>query len=358
MWPANKLTDQLGIDVAIIQSPMAGAGTPALSAAVSNAGGLGSLGLGTIAPDAAAAEISDHIQLSNRSLNANFFCHDEPGDVSAGSEAMRGRIKEWFDARELGPVPAASVPYATFGPAHVEMIQTLQPKVISFHFGLPERPLYDAVRETGATILCSATTVAEARWLESQGVDAIIAQGTEAGGHRGTFQNADITAQPGLFALLPQITAAVDLPVIAAGGIVDGRTIAAALIMGASAVQLGTAFLRCPETKIHPAHRKALAAARDDGTRLTKLFSGKPARSLTNRYMETFADAEAKTAPYPAQISLAASLKQASPEADIGDVSSLWSGQSAALTREMPAAELLDLLVAETDEVLNALAKR
>lgn len=358
MWPQNKLTERLGIDVAIIQAPMAGAGTPALSAAVSNAGGLGSLGFGTVSPETSAGEISDHMKMSNRPLNANFFCHDEPEDVSTGSAAMRDRMQAWYDTLGLGPVPAASVPYGTFGAAHVEMIQTLRPSVISFHFGLPEQSLFEAVRDTGATILCSATTVGEARWLEAQGVDAIIAQGTEAGGHRGTFKGADITAQPGLFALLPQITAAVKLPVIAAGGIVDGRTIAAALILGASAVQIGTAFLRCPETKIHPAHRKALAEAHDDGTRLTRLFTGKPARSLVNRYMEAFEDSEDQTAPYPSQISLSAPLKKATPDSEMGDVISLWSGQSAALTRELPASELVDLLVAETDEVLNRLAKR
>jgi nitronate monooxygenase len=182
----------------------------------------------------------------------------------------------------------------------------------------------------------------------------VIAQGTEAGGHRGSFLDVDTTEQPGLFALLPQVASAVDVPVIAAGGIVDGRTIAAALVLGASAVQIGTAFLRCPEAHVHPRHRAALAGATDNGTRLTRLFSGKPARGLINRYMETYRDAEELVAPFPAQGTLNGPLIQAVSDDEIADLMPLWSGQSASLTREMPAAELLALLVAETEGCLKS----
>ncbi len=358
MWPSNELTSRLGIDVAIIQAPMAGGNTPALSSAVSNAGGLGSLGLGTSSVDDARAQIAEHVKSSNRSLNANFFCHDEPEQTEDRSAAMRARLQPWYDEMELGEVPLPHAPFTTFGAEHVDMLKTLSPKVVSFHFGLPEPDLYQAVRETDAVILASATTVSEARWLEAQGVDAIIAQGLEAGGHRGTFQGADPTAQPGLFALLPQITSAVDLPVIAAGGIVDGRTIAAALALGASAVQIGTAFLLCPEAYVHPAHRKELASARDDGTRLTQLFSGRPARGFRNAYMDTFEPFEADAAPFPTQLSLTGPLRKGAGESRVGDVMSLWSGQSASLIREMPAADLTALLVAETNAQLSRLAKR
>ena len=204
----------------------------------------------------------------------------------------------------LGQVPQPHAPFSTFGSEHLELLERLSPKVVSFHFGLPKPELYDAVRGSGAFVMASATTVSEARWLEAQGVDAIIAQGLEAGGHRGTFQGADPTAQPGLFALLPQITSAVNLPVVAAGGIADGRTIAAALALGASAVQIGTAFLRCPEANVHPAHSALLAQARDDGTGVTRLFSGKPARGFRNKYMAEFASAETEAAPFPTQLSL------------------------------------------------------
>ncbi len=356
MWPSNTLTDRLGMDIAIIQAPMAGANTPALSSAVSNAGGLGSLGLGTSSVESATAQIAEHFQSSNRSLNANFFCHDEPTEAESRSLAMRERLQPWYDDMDLGPVPLPHAPYSSFGPEHLELLEKLSPKVGSFHFGLPEPELYKAVRASDAFIMASATTVSEARWLAAQGVDAIIAQGLEAGGHRGTFQGADPTAQPGLFALLPQVTSAVDVPVIAAGGIADGRTIAAALALGASAVQIGTAFLRCPEANVHPAHRKQLAEARDDGTRVTRLFSGKPARGFHNKYMDEFETAETDVAPFPTQLSLSGPLKKGAGEERAGEVMSLWSGQSASLSREMPAADLLALLVEETTACLSALA--
>ena len=356
MWPSNALTERLGTDFAIIQAPMAGANTPALSAAVSNAGGLGSLGLGTSSVESAAGQIAEHVQASNRSLNANFFCHDEPTDAEPRSAVMRERLQPWYDEMGIGEVPLPQAPFSTFGPEHLELLERHSPKVVSFHFGLPKPELYEAVRASDAFIMVSATTVSEARWLEAQGVDAIIAQGLEAGGHRGTFQGADPTAQPGLFALLPQVTSAVKIPVIAAGGIADGRTIAATLALGASAVQIGTAFLRCPEANVHPSHGALLAQAQDDGTAVTRLFSGKPARGFRNRYMAEFASSEKEAAPFPTQLSLSGPLKRGAGEENIAEVMSLWSGQSASLSREMPAADLVALLVEETTACLGALA--
>ena len=356
MWPRNTLTDRLGIDVAIIQAPMAGANTPALSAAVSNAGALGSLGLGTSAPQNALKQILEHRQKSNRAINANFFCHEEPRDVAERSAPMRAALQPIYDELQLGPVPEASVPYRAFDAEHADVLQEARPPVVSFHFGLPAPELLKAVRETGAFIMSSATTVREALWLEAQGVDAIIAQGTEAGGHRGTFQGTDVTMQPGLFALLPQIVSRVDVPVIAAGGIVNGATIAAALALGASAVQMGTAFLRCPEAGIHPAHRRTLASAGDDATRVTRLFSGKPARSVRNSFMDRLQELEGETAPYPSQLSLSVPLKAGASDETAGDVISLWSGQSVALTRELPAHDLVSTLVEETEHCIGRLS--
>ncbi len=293
--------------------------------------------------------------MSGRSLNANYFCHIDPGDVEGSAQQMRSRLQRRYFEAGLGEVPWPSVPFGTFGWGHVEQIRRHRPEVVSFHFGLPNDELFEAVRETGCQIWSSATTVVEARWLEERGIDAVIAQGFEAGGHRGTFLGADPTEQPGLFALLPQVVSAVGVPVIAAGGIANGRSIVAALALGASAVQMGTAFLRCPEASVHPRHRDALAMASDSSTRVTRLFSGKPARSLINQYMTDFQDAEELVAPYPAQASLHGPLVQAASEQEAGDVLALWSGQSAALTRELPASDLVATLAAETEERLRAI---
>ncbi len=351
---SNALMVRLGIAHPIIQAPMAGAATPALAAAVSNAGGLGSLGLATSKPQDAARMIQTFRQQSSGPLNVNFFCHGDPGEVSGTAANMRQRLRPLYEARGLGEVPEPSVPYAPFGPAHLEVIEEHKPEIVSFHFGLPAPRLLRAVKDTGALVLSSATTVAEALWLEAYGADVIIAQGLEAGGHRGTFMGADPASQPGLFALLPQVVSAVEVPVIGAGGIADGRGVAAALVLGASAAQIGTAFLRCPETGLNPAYQSALAVGSDDATAVTRLFSGKPARALRNRLVEELSDMEADIAPYPAQMSLVAPLREDGDAPDIGDVLSMWSGQSVALTRAMPAAELVAVLMREAGESLNA----
>lgn len=352
MLPKNALTERLGLAYPIIQAPMASATTPALAAEVSEAGGLGSLGLGTLAADAAAAEIQRFRQRTEKPLNANFFCHEEPGDVTDTGRHMRQRLAAFYRDHNAGEVPEPSVPYGTFGPDHAAMLAAEKPAVVSFHFGLPDEDLLEQVRATGAFILCSATTVAEALALETAGVDAIIAQGLEAGGHRGTFLGGDLTDQPGLFALLPQVCRAVNVPVIAAGGIVDGHTAAAAFMLGASAVQIGTAFLRNADSKISDAHRRALAAAGDESTRVTRLHSGKPARAIRNRLLDDLADAEHETAPYPAQRSLVAPLGSKGD----GAYQALWAGQNVGLTREMPAADLVRTLAEETAARLKAFA--
>ena len=339
----NRFTDRLGLAHPIVQAPMAGAATPALAAAVSGAGGLGSLGLGTVTIEAARRQIEAFRGQCDGPLNVNFFCHAAPRHAPAA--AMRERLRPWYETRGLGEVPEPAAPYAPFGEAHLALIEALRPEVVSFHFGPPAPDLLDAVKASGAYVVASATTVAEARDLEAAGVDAVIAQGLEAGGHRGTYRGADPATQPGLFALLPQVADAVSVPVVAAGGIMDGRGIAAAFILGAEAVQMGTAFLRCPEAATHPAHRAALAHARDDGTRVTRAFTGAPARALHNALVEDLAPHDAEAAPYPTQLALTAPLREG--QGDPGEILSMWAGQAAALGREVPAADLVRNLVAE-----------
>lgn len=351
MWPRNRLTELLGIELPIIQAPMASAATPELAAEVSNAGGLGSLGFGTSSIAAVEEQVEAFARRSNRGLNWNFFCHPEPDRIEARSAAMRERLAPIFTARGLGAPAVPKPPFPTFGSDHVALIEARRPRIVSFHFGLPAPDLLDAVKATGALVLCSATSAAEARLLAEGGADVIIAQGAEAGGHRGTFTGLAITQQAGTMALVPQVVDAVDRPVIAAGGIADGRGIAAALMLGAAGVQMGTAFLRCPETRISAAHREALRGARDDATRLTALFSGKPARSLVNEMIEELVDLEERAAPFPTQTSLTAPLRR-----DDGEWSPLWAGQAAALGRELPAADLVQKLAGDTGALLRGSA--
>jgi nitronate monooxygenase len=348
MWPRNALTDLLGIELPIIQAPMASTATPELAAEVSNAGALGSLGFATSSIASIGEQVEAFARRSNRALNWNFFCHPEPTDVEARSAAMRRRLAPIFAEHGLDEPAVPSAPFRTFGSSHLALIEAHRPRIVSFHFGLPAPDLLAAVKAAGAVVMCSATCVAEARLLAGQGADVIIAQGAEAGGHRGTFTGLSVTQQAGTMALVPQIVDAVDRPVIAAGGITDGRGIAAALMLGASAVQMGTAFLFCPEAQVSKAHRKALLQARDDSTRLTRLFSGRPARSIVNDLMDRLEDLEDQTAPFPTQTSLIAPLRH-----EDGQWSSLWSGQAAGLGREMRATELVQQLAKEVAGLLR-----
>jgi nitronate monooxygenase len=254
------------------------------------------------------------------------------------------RLRPYYDELGIAPPDPPPAPPPPFTDAHLEVLLSEHPAVVSFHYGLPDSAQLRALQEAGVHVLSSATTVEEARWLEAQGVAAVIAQGYEAGGHRGTFQSSLEAARVGTFALLPQIADAVACPVIAAGGIMDGRGIAAALMLGAAGVQLGTAFLGCPEASVAPPHRAALRAARDDGTRVSSAFTGKPARVLANRFVLEMADAEADALAFPLQRGLSAPLAQAS-----ADFMPLYAGQGAGLSREVPAALLVETLVAETE---------
>lgn len=354
-WTENTLTTRLGIRFPIIQAPMAGASTPAMAAAVTRAGGLGSLGVALQSPDATRADCAAIRAATNGAYGINFFVHKEARPAGAKGDAMRERLAPYYAELGLGNVPAAEVSSKPFNEDHLAAVLDAKPPVVSFHFGLPEPALFQAVKDAGIFTMSSATTVAEARLLEAGGIDAIIAQGFEAGGHRGTFAEPYEQGWVGTMALVPQVVDAVSVPVIAAGGIADGRGIAAALALGAQAAQLGTAFLPCPESMIPDVHRAALAQARDDQTRLTSAFSGRPARGLENRYMRETAGAEADFPDFPILNTLTGPLRKGSAQANSPDFVSLWAGQAAVINRPLPAGELVELLVEETGRVLNSI---
>ena len=353
LWPSNELTARLGIRYPIIQAPMAGASTPALAIAVSTTGGLGSLGLAMHTQESLRKDCAE-VSAAGAPYNANFFVHREPVDDPARAADTRSLLAPYYFELGLGQVPdAVSVP--SFNETHLEAVLDLRPPVVSFHFGLPNADAFKAIKAAGLFTMSSATNVTEARELEARGVDAVIAQGFEAGGHRATFSEPYEKGQVGTLALVPQVVDAVSIPVIAAGGIGDGRGIAAALALGASAVQLGTAFLTCPESAAHPLYRRALNEASDDQTRITHAFSGRPARGLENRYLREMAGHEAHYPDFPILNTLTGPLRKASAIGNNTDFLSLWSGQSAVMSRNLPACELIQLLVKETESVLERL---
>ncbi len=335
----------LGIDLPIIQSPMAGAQGSALAIAVSNAGGLGSLPCAMLTPDAMRAELEKIAAGTSRPYNVNFFCHTPPA-VDAGREAAwRLALTPYY--REFG-IDAANIPAgpgrAPFSSESAAILAQFRPAVVSFHFGLPAPELMAQVKSWGATVLSSATNVAEAIWLEAHGADAIIAQGLEAGGHRGIFLSDDLTTQHGTLALLPQIVRAVRVPVIAAGAIADAAGVRAALAMGAVAAQVGTAYLLTPEATTSAVHRAALqgcfAHPAAHHTALTNLFTGRPARGIINRVMRELGPISTLTPAFPLSTAAIAPLRAAAEKSGSGDFSPLWSGQNATGCKAIPAAQL------------------
>lgn len=359
MWPDRRILDLFGIELPILQAPMAGSSDAALAIAVSAAGGLGALPCAMFTPEQFRTQMGIIRQQTARPVNVNFFCHRPPQPDAAREAAWRRRLGAYYAEFGIDPATVPTGPgRAPFDAAFCDLVVELRPEVVSFHFGLPEKTLLGRVRETGARIVSSATTVEEARWLEGEGCDAIIAQGYEAGGHRGMFLTDDTSAQPGTFSLVPQVVDAVSVPVIAAGGIADARTMVAALALGAAAVQVGTAYLRCPESVIHPLHREALRHARDDGTVLTNVFTGRPARGLVNRFIREVGPINAESPAFPLATGAVAPLRTRSEAAGKGDFSPLWAGQSAALAREMPATALTRSLAEEAAGLLSRLSRR
>jgi nitronate monooxygenase len=345
--------------IPLIQAPMAGAQGPELVIAVCRAGGLGSLPAAMLTPDRLREQIAAIRQATGAPFNVNFFCHAEPQSNPEVEARWRRRLAPYYAEAEIDPTVVPTGPgRAPFNEALCAVIEEARPAVVSFHFGLPSSGLLSRVKATGALILSSATTVAEARWLEQNGADAIIAQGREAGGHRGMFLSEDIDAQPGLISLLPQVRDAVGVPVVAAGGISDGRGIAAAFALGADAVQIGTAYLRTPEATISPMHRAALSSARDDATRLTNVFTGRPARGLVNRFVAEVGPMSEDAPQFPLAAGAAAPLRTAAEKRGSSDFSPLWAGEAAALARDEDAEALTQRLWVEAQAVLSTLGGR
>ncbi|HUF45995.1 MAG TPA: nitronate monooxygenase [Aestuariivirgaceae bacterium] len=356
-WTDRRILDLFGIDSPIIQAPMAGASSPDMVIAVSEAGGLGSLGCAMHGPEQLRADLGIIGQRTSRPINVNFFCHGAPEPDAGREAAWLKQLAPYYAEFGLDAAAISVGPLrAPFNQAMCDVVTEFKPPVVSFHFGLPERRLMERVRQTGAKIISSATSVAEARWLEAQGCDAVIAQGYEAGGHRGMFLSSDIAGQTGTMALVPQVVDAVGVPVIAAGGIADGRGIVAALALGAAAVQIGTAYLFCPESMVTPLHRAALKSALDDDTVLTNVFTGRPARGIANRFIREVGPISPQAPQFPLAANTAAPLRAAAEARGSGDFSALWSGQAVALGRELGAGELTLQLAADAAERLSALS--
>ncbi|HYG54606.1 MAG TPA: nitronate monooxygenase [Burkholderiales bacterium] len=330
----------LGTELALVQAPMAGSQGSALAVAVCNAGGLGSLPCAMLSPEAMDKELAAIRAGTGRPFNVNFFCHRSSPADAAREAAWRSALRPYYE--ELG-IDAASIPAAPgrapFSAEAAEVLERHKPAVVSFHFGLPSGELLARVRRLGAKVLSSATTVEEARWLEAQGVDAIIAQGLEAGGHRGMFLTDELTTQVGTLPLVSQIVRAVKVPVIAAGGIAHAADARAALALGAAAVQVGTAYLLCPEATVSTVHRAALRSDTSRHTALTNLFTGRPARGIVNRLMRDLGPMSDLPPAFPLATAAIAPLRAAAEKKGQGDFSPLWSGQNVARDG-MSAAEV------------------
>jgi nitronate monooxygenase len=356
-WPNKRLTDLVKIEHPIVQAPMAGHVSADMPIAVSGAGGLGSFPCTTLTPAQVREEVTKIRTRVSKPINLNFFCHAVPQRNETIEDAWRKRLAPYY--AELGVDQPAS-PTRTLAPFGAEMCDVVvefKPEVVSFHYGLPEASLVKRVKDAGCTILSSATTVAEARWLEDNGADAIIAQGAEAGGHRGMFLTTETASQIGTFALVPQIVDAVKVPVIAAGGVADGRSIAAALALGASAVQMGTAYLLCPEARISALHRAALKSARDNIMVITNVLTGRPARVFMNRIIREVGPIAPDAPPFPLPAAALAPLRAKAEAQGSTDYSPLFAGQAASLGRELPADELTKQFAAEALQRLGMLGR-
>lgn len=331
----------------IIQAPMAGVQGSELAIAVSQAGGLGSLPCAMLSNEQIVKELQLITAATDQPINLNFFCH-QPAEFNEEKQtAWQNLLKPYFDELGISPTATSRAQRVPFSHAIADVIEPFKPKIISFHFGLPEQDLLARVKSWGTKVISSATTVEEALWLEAQGVDGIIAQGVEAGGHRGMFLTQDITSQIGLMPLLEQLVKRVKVPVIAAGGIASAKSVKACLDLGAAAVQVGTAFLLCPEVKTTPLHRQALQSDAALHTALTNVFTGKPARGIANRVMQELGYMPPLAPDFPYASIEMGQLRQAAEEAGNTDFSPLWCGQNAQGCQAIPAAELTKQLAAD-----------
>ena len=340
------IIDLFGIELPVIQAPMAGSQDRALAIAVSEAGGLGSLPCAMLSPDQIATELEAITSATSKPYNVNFFVHRQPEPEPEREAAWRRILAPYYV--ELGVEPSALTP----GPARLpfnaeaaDALEAFKPPVVSFHFGLPLRDLLTRVKSWGSKVISSATTVDEARYLEANGVDAVIAQGFEAGGHRAMFLTSDLNTQLGTFALVRQMVKAVKIPVIAAGGIADKAGFVASRALGAAGIQVGTAYLCCPEATTTEVHREALRSADASTTAITNLFTGRPARGIMNRIMREIGPNNAWAPTFPLAAAAMLPLRQRAESQGRNDFSPLWAGQSARLMRDVPAAVLTRELI-------------
>jgi nitronate monooxygenase len=349
-WPDRRWLDLVGTEQPIVQAPMAGAGGVDLCVAAIQGGALGSLPCGMLSPEQVRAEVTAVRERTSEPFALNFFCHSMPrnADDSAWRELLRPYYEEF--GVEPGDGGALRLP---FDEEMCGAVEELRPPVLTFHFGLPEPRLLDRVKASGAVVVGNATTIEEALWLESRGADAIVAQGFEAGGHIGRFLGADPAEAFGLFALLPQVVDAVSVPVIAAGGIGDARGIAAALVLGAAGVQLGTAYLHTPEARISATHRERLGEGR---TLFTNLMSGGLARGLHGRLVDDLGAVRDEAPPYPLASTALAPIRAAAEKRGEYGFGPMWAGQAAPLGQALPAAELTRKLAADALAILQGRA--
>jgi len=335
------LQDLLGIELPLIQAPMAGVQLHELAAAVSNTSALGSLPCAMLDAAGLRKELTALSEKTSKPYNLNFFCHTPPAPQPQQEALWRAALAPYYAEFAIDPASIASGPgRLPFSAEMADVLDEFRPAVVSFHFGLPSAELLARVKACGAKVLSTATTVAEAVWLEAHGADAIIAQGLEAGGHRGMFLTDEITSQLGTFALLPQIVRAVHLPVIAAGGIADAQGVRAAMALGAAGVQVGTAYLCCPETSTSAIHRAALHSPAAQHTALTNLFSGRPARGIVNRVMRELGPISTHAPAFPLATAAIAPLRSKAEAQGSGDFSPLWAGQNVSGCQAISAAEL------------------
>ncbi|QIG92531.1 MULTISPECIES: NAD(P)H-dependent flavin oxidoreductase [unclassified Bradyrhizobium] len=358
MWPDRRLIDRFKTEFPIVLAPMAGVMDAELVIAVAQGGGLGSLPCAMLSAEKAREQVNIIRQRVSAPINLNFFCHKAVDADPAREAQWRQRLAPYYREHGLDPdAPINAANRAPFDAAFCAVVEELKPEIVSFHFGLPEAKLLQRVKAAGATVMSSATTVKEAIWLEENGVDVIIAQGADAGGHRAMFLTGTIAEQPGTFSLLPQVVDAVKLPVVAAGGIADGRGIAAAFALGASAVQIGTAYLRCPESKVTAAGRIALAQASDESTVITNVMTGRPARGVANRVMREVGPISPDAPAFPHAATALGPLKAAAEKQGKVDFTNLWAGQAVRMGKEMPAAELTRALAGAALARMGALSQ-
>lgn len=351
-WPDDRLQKLFGIEHPVLQAPMAGCSTPAMAAAVGNAGGMGALGCAMMSEDVIRNNAREIRQASNAGFNLNFFCHAPPVLDAKRAQQAQKRLQPWFERFDLGDVPDMIPTHHPFDRQICDVVLDIAPTVASFHFGLPDAELVQSLRDAGIIILSSATSVAEARWLASNGADAVIAQGVEAGGHNGWFLPRDGADVSTTFGLVPRIVDAIDVPVIAAGGISDGRGIAAAFALGAAGVQIGTAFVASNESSVSNTHKHAVIQADGDTTVATRAFSGRSARGLNNRFISEMAQ-DTDWPDFPLMNTATAPLRGASAKAGSPDAIAMWAGQGVGLATGGSAHDIFTDLIQDAQRHLT-----